>query len=130
MKKGDKIVIYIVSILLALSVISIIFFKFFVKSENAVAVIKQNGKIIEKVDLSKVKEKKELKINYNDKDHKGYNIIEIDKGSIRFIDADCPDKVCIKSGVLKKPGETAACLPHKLIITIEKNDKEVDEVSY
>jgi len=130
MKKGDKIVIYIVSILLALSVISIIFFKFFVKSENAVAAIKQNGKIIEKVDLSKVKEKKELKINYNDKDHKGYNIIEIDKGSIRFIDADCPDKVCIKSGVLKKPGETAACLPHKLIITIEKNDKEVDEVSY
>ena len=130
MKKGDKIVIYIVSILLALSVISIIFFKFFVKSENAVAVIKQNGKIIEKVDLSKVKEKKELKINYNDKDHKGYNIIEIDKGSIRFIDADCPDKICIKSGVLKKPVETAACLPHKLIITIEKNDKEVDEVSY
>ncbi|MCW6091582.1 NusG domain II-containing protein [Clostridium sporogenes] len=130
MKKGDKIVIYIVSILLALSVISIIFFKFFVKSENAVAIIKQNGKIIEKIDLSKVKEKKELKINYNDKDHKGYNIIEIDKGSIRFIDADCPDKVCIKSGVLKKPGETAACLPHKLIITIEKNDKEVDEVSY
>ncbi|GAE00834.1 membrane associated protein [Clostridium botulinum B str. Osaka05] len=130
MKKGDKIVIYILSILLALSVISIIFFKFFVKSENAVAVIKQNGKIIEKVDLSKVKEKKELKINYNDKDHKGYNIIEINKGSIRFIDADCPDKICIKSGVLKKPGETAACLPHKLIITIEKNDKEVDEVSY
>ncbi|AJD27494.1 NusG domain II-containing protein [Clostridium botulinum] len=130
MKKGDKIVIYIVSVLLALSVISIIFFKFFVKSENAVAVIKQNGKIIEKVDLSKVKEKRQLKINYNDKDHKGYNIIEIDKGSIRFIDADCPDKVCIKSGVLKKPGETAACLPHKLIITIEKNDKEVDEVSY
>ncbi|MBO0583549.1 NusG domain II-containing protein [Clostridium botulinum] len=123
-------VIYIVSILLALSVISIIFFKFFVKSENAVAVIKQNGKIIEKVDLSKVKEKRQLKINYNDKDHKGYNVIEIDKGSIRFIDADCPDKVCIKSGVLKKPGETAACLPHKLIITIEKNDKEVDEVSY
>ncbi|HDK7139991.1 TPA: NusG domain II-containing protein [Clostridium botulinum] len=130
MKKGDKIVIYIVSVLLVLSVISIIFFKFFVKSENAVAVIKQNGKIIEKVDLSKVKEKRQLKINYNDKDHKGYNIIEIDKGSIRFIDADCPDKVCIKSGVLKKPGETAACLPHKLIITIEKNDKEVDEVSY
>lgn len=130
MKKGDKIVIYIVSILLALSVISIIFFKFFVKSESAVAIIKQNGKIIEKIDLSKVKEKKELKINYNDKDHKGYNIIEIDKGSIRFIDADCPDKVCVKSGVLKKPGETAACLPHKLIITIEKNDKEVDEVSY
>ncbi|AUM94278.1 TPA: NusG domain II-containing protein [Clostridium botulinum] len=130
MKKGDKIIIYIVSMLLAVSIISIIFFKFFVKAENAIAVIKQDGKIIEKIDLSKVKEKRQLKINYNDKNHKGYNIIEIDNGSIRFIDADCPDKVCVKSGVLKKPGETAACLPHKLIITIEKNDDKIDGVSY
>ncbi len=61
---------------------------------------------------------------------RGYNTIEIDKGSIKFIDADCPDKICIKSGTLKKPGETAACLPHKLIITIEKNNNEVDAVSY
>ena len=86
--------------LLAVSIISIIFFKFFVKAENAIAVIKQDGKIIEKIDLSKVKEKRQLKINYNDRDHKGYNIIEIDNGSIRFIDADCPDKVCVKSGVI------------------------------
>lgn len=130
MKKGDKVVIYLVAMLLALSIISIIFFKFFVKSENAVAVIKQDGKIIKKIDLSKVKEKEQFKINYNDNGHKGYNTIEINKGSIKFIDADCPDKICIKSGTLKKPGETAACLPHKLIITIEKNNNEVDAVSY
>ncbi|MGO5064690.1 NusG domain II-containing protein [Clostridium sporogenes] len=130
MKKGDKVVIYLVAMLLTLSIISIIFFKFFVKSENAVAVIKQDGKIIKKIDLSKVKEKEQFKINYNDNGHKGYNTIEINKGSIKFIDADCPDKICIKSGTLKKPGETAACLPHKLIITIEKNNNEVDAVSY
>ncbi|MCR1935189.1 NusG domain II-containing protein [Clostridium tepidum] len=130
MKKGDKVVIYLVAILLTLSIISIIFFKFFVKSENAIAIIKQDGKIIKKIDLSKVKGKEQFKINYNDNGHTHYNTIEINKGSIKFVDADCPDKICVKSGTLKKAGETAACLPHKLIITIEKNDKEVDEVSY
>lgn len=130
MKKGDKVVLYMISMLLALSIISIIFFKFFVKSENAIAVIKQDGKIVKKIDLSKVKEKEKFKIEYNSNGHKGYNVIEVDKGSIRFIDANCPDKICVKSGTLKKPGETAACLPHKLIITIEKNNNEVDAVSY
>ncbi|EJO5346289.1 NusG domain II-containing protein [Clostridium botulinum] len=130
MKKGDKVILYIISVILALSIISIIFFKFFVKSENAVAIIKQDGKVIERIDLSKVEKKRQLKINYNHNGHKGYNIIEIDKGSIKFIDANCPDKICVKSGTLTKPGETAACLPHKLIIAIEKNDNSVDEVSY
>ena len=72
MKKGDRIVIYIVSIVLALSIISIVFFKLFSKSENVVAIIKQDGKTIEKINLSNVKETRQLKINYNDKGHKGY----------------------------------------------------------
>ncbi|NFF11872.1 NusG domain II-containing protein [Clostridium botulinum] len=129
MKKGDKIVMYIVTTLLVLSIVSVIFFKFFSKSEKAVAVIKQDGKIIEKIDLSKVKEKRQFRINYSEGSYRGYNIIEVDKGSIRFIEANCRNKICIKSGVLRKPGETAACLPHKLIITIEKNNDEVDGIS-
>ncbi len=120
MKKGDKIVMYIVTTLLVLSIVSVIFFKFFSKSEKVVAVIKQDGKIIEKIDLSKVKEKRQFRINYSEGSYRGYNIIEVDKGSIRFIEANCRNKICIKSGVLRKPEEIAAYLPHKLIITIEK----------
>lgn len=130
MKKGDKIVMYIVTILLVLSIVSVIFYKRSSKSEKAVAAIKQNGKVIERIDLSKVKEKRQFRINHSEGSYKGYNIIEVDKGSIRFIEANCRNKICIKSGVLKNPGETAACLPHKLIITIEKNNDEVDGVSY
>ncbi|WP_251861199.1 NusG domain II-containing protein [Clostridium sp. Marseille-Q2269] len=130
MKKGDKIIVYIICVILALSIISIVFFKFFSKSKSTVAVIKQDGKVIHRIDLSKVKEKKQLKINYKHNGETHYNIIEVDKSSIRFIDADCPDKICIKSGILKNPGETSACLPNKIIITIEKNDKKIDGVSY
>ncbi|WP_045517010.1 NusG domain II-containing protein [Clostridium sporogenes] len=130
MKKGDKIVMYIVTTLLVLSIVSVIFFKFYSKSEKTIAVIKQDGKVIERIDLSKVKEKRQFRINYSEGSYRGYNIIEVDKGSIRFIEANCRNKICIKSGVLKNPGETAACLPHKLIITIEKNNDEIDGISY
>lgn len=85
MKKGDKIVMYIVTILLVLSIVSVIFYKRSSKSEKAVGVIKQNSKVIERIDLSKVKEKRQFRINYSEGSYKGYNIIEVDKGSIRFI---------------------------------------------
>jgi len=65
MKKGDKIAMYIVTTLLVLSILSVIFFKFSSKSEKAVAAIKQDGKVIEKIDLSKVKEKRQFRINYS-----------------------------------------------------------------
>ena len=44
--------------------------------------------------------------------------------SIAIIDSDCPDKICIKSGFISKPGELLVCLPHKLMIEIKSNDNE------
>lgn len=39
-------------------------------------------------------------------------------GNIRFESSDCPDKVCIRSGALSHPGESAACLPNQLILKV------------
>ena len=39
-------------------------------------------------------------------------------GSISFIESDCPDKICVNSGRLKTPGETAACIPNLLLVKI------------
>lgn len=39
-------------------------------------------------------------------------------GSIAFEKSDCPDKICIRSGKLHIMGQTAACLPNKLILKI------------
>lgn len=51
-------------------------------------------------------------------------------GSICFEESDCPDKICIHSGRLSHVGETAACLPNKIILKItsdgDKSDDEVD----
>lgn len=54
----------------------------------------------------------------------GYNIIKISNHSIGIMDSDCPDKICIKSGFISKPGETLVCLPHKLMIGIKGDDNK------
>jgi hypothetical protein len=45
-------------------------------------------------------------------------------GSIAFIESDCPDKVCIRSGRLKYAGQFAACLPNKILLKIVSEDED------
>lgn len=46
-----------------------------------------------------------------------------DRG-ISFVASDCPDKVCIHTGVLKAPNSMAACLPNHLVLVIESIDSD------
>ncbi len=43
--------------------------------------------------------------------------------SIAFIQSDCPDKVCIRSGRLRFAGQLAACLPNKVLLKIVSGDE-------
>ncbi|WP_297422005.1 NusG domain II-containing protein [Clostridium sp.] len=52
----------------------------------------------------------------------GYNTIEVKDKSIKIIDADCKDKICMRSEYISEPGQMIVCLPHKLIIEIRSTD--------
>lgn len=55
---------------------------------------------------------------------------EVLDGAIRFIDADCPDKICEHAGFLSKVGETAACLPRDTLLVITGGaEGEVDIIA-
>ena len=47
-------------------------------------------------------------------------------GRIRFEKSDCPDKVCVHSGWLRRSGEVAACLPNGFVLKIVLPDAEQD----
>ncbi len=49
----------------------------------------------------------------------GYNKIEIKNGSVRMLDADCPDRVHVGQEAIKKPGEMFVCLPNRLVVRLE-----------
>lgn len=93
---------------------------------KTIAEIKQDGKIIQTVDLSGVSSPYELDIT---DEYGGYNIISIEKDRIAVIDADCPDKICVNQGYIKKGAVPIVCLPHKLSITITNSEKNIDAIS-
>lgn len=53
-------------------------------------------------------------------------------GAIAFIESDCPDKVCIKTGALDSVGQYAACLPNGVVLKIvpagERSEDDPDIV--
>ncbi len=70
---------------------------------------------------------------FNIKTSKGYNMIKVVDNKIAIVEADCPDKICLKPGYISKVGETAVCLPHKIVVEIKGraniDDEETDFIS-
>lgn len=42
-----------------------------------------------------------------------------ENGRIRFEKAACPDHICVNTGWIATPGQTAACLPARVLIRLE-----------
>lgn len=122
MRIGD-----IVVFLTIVAIIVLTFFLFRNPSEGSpTAVITLNGIEIYKINLEEVKERKEFRIE-TDKYHE---LIVIEDGKIRFLEADCPDKVCVNTGWIKKSGQIAVCLPAGVIVKIigKTNDYSNEDV--
>ena len=75
------------------------------------ALIKIDGVIVRKHDLTA---EEIFTLEAGD----GKNIVAIKNGAIGVIEADCPDKICVRRGAIKNVGEVIACVPHKVLIEI------------
>lgn len=62
----------------------------------------------------------------------GENFIEIKDGKVHILDADCPDKVCIKDGYISEPGQILVCLPNKVVVEVKGRvtTQELDDTSF
>lgn len=127
MKKGDKIVALIVLALVIISSLSVALYRFFNQGEALTAKIVQDQEVLEVIDLNKVDKPREWTIKGEDGE---FNTIRVEKGRIRFIDANCPDLVCVNTGWLSQPGDIAVCVPYRVSIRIEGKEDEIDQISY
>jgi hypothetical protein len=119
-KKGDLFIVLLIA-LIALS--TLIWSHFNVggkQGDSLIAVITRDGKVTNKIDLNKVQEPQYIK--FEDGIHL---TVLAEKGKIRVLDADCPDKICVKYGWLTKPGDQAICMPSKTIVKIEGEGNRV-----
>lgn len=114
---GDFIIIGVVLVTAVLS-----FSAFFYRSGGEpTAIIIMQGEVIQKINLVETKEHYEIKNigKYN-------STIEVENGRIRFKQSDCPNKVCVQTGWISRPGQTAVCLPAEIIIKIIGENNDVD----
>lgn len=125
MKRGDRAMLLIFIIILASAGLLWGIKIFTAKPDVMSAEIFQDGKLLRRVFLRKGDQTRDFIIEYRG----GYNKIRTEDGMIAVIEADCPDKDCVKKGWLKRPGDSAVCLPHRLVIRIA-GEPEVEGVTY
>ena len=58
------------------------------------------------------------------------NTIEISDGKVRMIYADCPDKICVRTGEISAIGQSIVCAPHRVVITIAGSDGKESHHNY
>lgn len=57
----------------------------------------------------------------------GNTVVTIKNEAVRVISSPCPEKICIASSPIQRPGTWLACLPNRIFIKIEgKSEEEVD----
>ncbi len=54
----------------------------------------------------------------------GVNEISIHDKVVEMTHSNCPDKVCVNTGKISKPGQSIVCLPHRINIKIVGDEKE------
>lgn len=83
---------------------------------GATAVVERNGEVILAKDLSRLAEPETIEIAGEN----GITLtIEFSAGGARVAQADCPDKTCQRTGQLTRAGESAVCLPGRVVLRLE-----------
>lgn len=126
MKKAD-VVIIITLLALAIGGLGVSKLLYNHKYANKYVEIYVKSKLYQKILIKDNSFKKTIVI----KTDLGRNVIQINNGGVRMLEADCPNKICVKDGFKYKAGQSIICLPNKLDVEIIGEDKaEVDEVSF
>lgn len=92
-------------------------------STAAVAEIYYESKLVETVDLSQGVDRR-----FSIPENRNVVFHQFSDGSICFEESNCPDKICIRAGRLRTVGQSAACLPNRIIMKIvPKNGRGADD---
>ena len=124
MKKGDILLLLIILV----AGISYFGLKFLYKDTgDKTIVISVNGKEYDRITMSNLNGEKLIHI---DLEEGRYIDIKADSQGAHVSDVICPDKICVKTGVIDKVGQSIVCLPNKVQVFIEGSaETDVDYVS-
>lgn len=122
MRRGDKILAIIIILIIAVGYGWKLYNDSRYSNKEGIAVIEINKKVYGSYELKKVQDDV-IKLELPDGEQ---SIVEFKDGKVRIQEADCPDKVCVRTGWISKPGEMIVCLPYRIIIKISGDKQDVD----
>jgi len=89
---------------------------------NPVARVTRDGAVLEEIDLAAVDEPYTLVFE----DGSGSNTVQVERGRVRVLEADCPDQICVKQGWISDGTVPIVCLPHKFMVEIVGGGGKLD----
>ena len=118
LKKSDAVLIAVLLVICA----ALLLPKYLSKPDAGLtAVVMVNGEVKERIVLSEVTSAYEYTVPC-DSPVKLY----VAPDGVSFIYSECPDKICIGTGKLTRAGDTAACVPNKVLVMLEGEKAEGD----
>lgn len=111
----------LVGVLLFISVVSWGVLRIFMKEDSPRAEVYQANQLVDVLPLSGVDP-----AEYPVPGSPGVVLALDGQGGIRFLESDCPDQICVHSGLLHIPGQFAACLPNSVVVRIVPGDGDHD----
>lgn len=129
-KIGDIFVYVFILVLIGLSFLGL---KTMGSNRNNLLVqIELDGEVIDSVEMWQEEQEGELKEIRVDTGQGRYNIVGISSQGVSVTEANCPDKLCVRSPVIREPGQSIVCIPHKLVVRIigvSQRDNAVDDTA-
>ena len=120
LSKPDFIIILIVAVVAVVALL----WQNTASADGAVAEVTIDGETVLERSLSDVTEPQEITLKNGIR-------LKAEQHTICFLQSDCPDGLCVKVGALEKPGDVAACLPNKTVVSIRGGDNgAVDILTY
>lgn len=124
MTKPDKVLI---SVILVLALFSYgIYFLFNREAAPLIAEILVNGNTVTKIDLNTLSSDRLINVS----GPLGTSIAEVKPGSIRMKYSPCPDRYCMETGWISRPGQVIVCVPNHIIIRINSDTDTVEKISH
>jgi len=123
LKTGDKILIATVTVLAA----AILAWNILWASPDpdVTAIMTQDGQVIKQIDLLNLDAPEYLYLTGTVS-----QVIVAERGRIRFLESDCPNRTCVNSGWLTRAGDRAVCVPSRVVIKIVGKNPEMDTRAY
>ncbi|HYE80991.1 MAG TPA: NusG domain II-containing protein [Clostridia bacterium] len=124
-KKGDLVIIFI---LVAALISWFAVYQLGESEDERQIVIETDGSVYKTIPMKAGMKRQEIHIDLK---NGKYIDIMVDENGAYVSDVICPDKVCQKTGLVSRVGQSIVCLPNKIVVYIEGEEEAlVDDVSY